>query len=351
MNLSKQQQEIVEAKENQIVVVASAAAGKTTILVERVRYLLNKGIPAKDIVLITFTNAAAEELTTRLGNPKGLFIGTIHAYANYLLLANGKETSDLIEQEQFDELIERINRNPGCIKPVKHLLLDESQDTNETHFDFLLNMIRPENYMFVGDWRQSIYRWNGAYPEFLIGLTEDPFVTTYTLTENYRNGSKILDFAKNIILSAGYNYRDNSTPMREIAGKVVEVEYSPIAIARTIKAMGDYKNWFILTRTNGQIDEMIWALTKEGVPCDTFKRASLDNKELAIKMEENTVKVLTIHTSKGLERDNVVVIGAKFFNTEEKCVSYVAATRAKNLLVWTRMPNKKRGPIIDSWER
>ena len=38
--------------------------------------------------------------------------------------------------------------------------------------------------------------------------------------------------------------------------------------------------------------------------------AQLDNKGLKEKMRENTVKVLTIHTAKGLEADNVVVIGA-----------------------------------------
>ena len=67
-------------------------------------------------------------------------------------------------------------------------------------------------------------------------------------------------------------------------------------------------------------------------------------------MKENTVKVLTIHTSKGLEADNVIVIGAKFYNTEEKCISYVAATRARNLLVWTRTPQKKKY-AVNSWER
>ena len=68
-------------------------------------------------------------------------------------------------------------------------------------------------------------------------------------------------------------------------------------------------------------------------------------------MKENTVKVLTIHTAKGLEMNNVLVIGAKFFNVEERCISYVAATRAKNLLVWTRMPTRaKKNYGMSNWE-
>lgn len=351
-NLSEAQKKIIEAKENKIVVIAAAAAGKTTVLVERVKYLLNSGEEPGKIVLITFTNAAAEELSSRIGNPKGMFIGTIHSYANYLLLSHGKETSDLIETEKFDELFERIKKHPKCLKEVNHLLLDESQDSNESHFEFLLDMIKPHHYMLVGDHKQSIFRFNGACPDYLISLSNSRDVTTYDLTENYRNGYRILDFARNIINAAGYDYVDSSIPMRGVSGRVLDVYYDPISIARTIKERGDYGEWFILTRTNDQIDEITRFLKIEGVPFDTFKRSELDNKELGKKMKEDTVKVLTIHTSKGLEANNVIVIGAKFFNIEERCVSYVAATRARNFLVWTKMANRtKKNYGISSWER
>ena len=351
MNLTQEQKLIVEATEPKIVVIASAAAGKTAVLTERTRYLLDRGADPSKMVLITFTNAAAEELADRLNHPKGMFIGTIHSYANYLLLSYGKETSDLLDSEQFDRLFERIKKHPNCIKEVDHLMLDESQDSNENHFEFLLDMVKPKNYMLVGDHKQSIYRWNGAYPDYLIALAKDPTVTTYNLTENHRNGYKILDFARGIIRGAGYEYQDNSRPVRGVSGRVIDVEYSPLVVARTIKTMGDYGSWFVLTRTNDQLDEIAYYLKKEGVPIDTFKRSELDNKELAEKMKQDTVKVLTIHTAKGLEATNVVVIGAKFFNTEERCVSYVAATRAKNNLYWTRMPTRaRRIQKMNTWE-
>ena len=136
MELSNEQKQIVETEANRVVVIASAASGKTAVLVERVKYLINSNVNPKDIVLITFTNAAAEELAERLDHPKGMFIGTIHSYANYLLLANGQDTSDLLESEEFDRLFERIKNNPECIRKVEHLLLDESQDSNKNHFEF-----------------------------------------------------------------------------------------------------------------------------------------------------------------------------------------------------------------------
>ena len=353
MNLSKQQEKIVNTTAKEVVVIAAAASGKTATMVARVKHLLDTGVNPTKIVVITFTNAAAEEILVRLNRPQGVFIGTVHSYANYLLLSRSLETADILENEQFDKLFERVKRSPECVKEVEHLLLDEGQDSTEIQFEFMLDIVKPQNWMIFADLRQSIYRWNGAYPDYIINLTKRPEVTTYELNENYRNGSSILAFAKNIIMAAGYDYRDNSIPMRDIGGKVIpDIEYSPVAIARTIKQYGNYGEWFVLTRTNAQLDEIAYFLTKEGVPNDTFKRSELDNKQLAEKMSQNTVKVLTIHTSKGLEANNVIVIGAKFFNVEERCVSYVAATRARNQLVWTRMPNKKRAASMTSnWER
>ena len=94
---------------------------------------------------------------------------------------------------------------------------------------------------------------------------------------------------------------------------------------------------------------MCRSLERFGVPYDTFKKASLTSNELNEKMKANTVKVLTIHTSKGLEAKNVAVVGARFSNLEEKCISYVAATRAKELLVWTHKVRSNK-PKIENWE-
>lgn len=350
--VSKMQKQIIETKDKHVLVASCAGSGKTRCLISRYQYLINNGTKPEKIVMITFTNAAADEISERLGRPKGVFIGTVHSYANYLLLSHSQETSDLLENEQFDRLFDRVKAVPSCIKEVDHLLLDEGQDSTELQFEFMFDMIKPKNWMVFADWRQSLYRWNGAYPEQIIDLAHRSDVTTYDLTENYRNGYKILNFARNIINNAGYDYQDKSTPMRGVEGKVIDVEYSPITIARTIKQFGHYGEWFVLTRTNAQLDEIAFYLQKEGVPIDTFKRSELDNKELNKKMKQDTVKVLTIHTAKGLEATNVVVIGAKFFNVEERCVSYVAATRAKNLLVWTKMPSRpKRATMMSSWER
>ena len=61
------------------------------------------------------------------------------------------------------------------------------------------------------------------------------------------------------------------------------------------------------------------------------------------KMLDNTVKVLTVHSAKGLEADNVVVVGVSGWSKrgEERRIAYVAATRARKQLIWTKEFNKK----------
>ena len=353
VNLSRKQKEIVETTENYVVVVASAAAGKTRCITERVRWLLAQGVPAEEIVTITFTNAAAEEISERLNNPPGLFIGTIHSLANYYLRAGGVDTSKVLNDERFDDLFKLIKKNPDCVRHVTHLIVDEAQDSNPQQFEFLLDMIAPTNYMLMGDHRQSIYRFNGATPDYILNLMESPEVMTYDLNENYRNAPEILRYAQDLIRPLGYDYEDYSIPMRTQSGRIVDVEYSESGIVSTIKryaaeGRSQYSDWFVLTRTNAELEKIHAALVGAGVPCDTFKKAQLTNKGLKDKMKENTVKVLTIHTAKGLEADNVVVIGARWRDIEERCINYVAATRAKELLVWTR-PVSRRKPKMNYW--
>ena len=353
MELSKIQKKIVEAKEPYILVNSCAGSGKTRCLVHRLQYLLNIGVAPSKIVAITFTNAAAEEILERIARPTGLFVGTIHSYANQLLLMGGINTADILDKEQFDKLFSRIKKHPDCIKEVEYLLLDEGQDSTAQQFEFALKTVNPKNWMIFSDHRQSIYRFAGATPDYILNLMDSPEVTTYDLTENYRNAPEILDFAKKQIRPLGLDYLDHSVPMREVSGRVITIDYSGEGIATTIKryvaeGRSAYKDWFILTRTNAESEAILKVLARHKIPTDTFKKAQLDNKGLKQKMREDTVKVLTIHTAKGLEADNVVVIGARNRDIEEKCIGYVAATRARNLLVWT-FPVNKRKPKTEYW--
>ena len=84
--LNKEQKEAMECTEGAIRVVAGAGSGKTRTLVHRYAMLLNKmGIPQSDILCMTFTNKAAQEMKTRIsalcpGGATGDFVTTIHGF-------------------------------------------------------------------------------------------------------------------------------------------------------------------------------------------------------------------------------------------------------------------------------
>lgn len=353
MELSKRQEEII-ANDNPIIFVDSApASGKTRLIMAKIEKELKE--EKGKVVAFTFTNAAAEEMMERIGefDKDKLFIGTIHSYCLKLLLENHlTKALDYVNDEEFDRLFDLIKQHQECIKPVYCVICDETQDCNSKQFEFIFEMLKSEKRFVCYDKRQSIYRWRDAHPEQIDKYAEIYNADKEYMNENYRNKTEILDFAKNIIRSAGESYIDYSIPTKGEGGRVVTVDYSPEAIARTIKRMGNYKDWFVLTRTNDQSEEITRVLKKHDVPCDSFKRSEIGLDDLRKKMKDETVKVLTIHSAKGLENINVVVIGARFYNLEERCVSYVAATRAKDLLVWATIPNKpKRMQMVSNWEK
>jgi superfamily I DNA/RNA helicase len=148
---------------------------------------------------------AAAELKQRLGEDykPGLFVGTIHSLANYFLTSTGIKTEKILDNEEFDKLFAMVKKYPQCIKHLEWILLDEAQDSDPLQFEFLFDMINPDNFFICGDTKQSIYQFNGSEPELLLELTERPGVHSYDLNENYRNGENILNYAKRLIRPTG----------------------------------------------------------------------------------------------------------------------------------------------------
>lgn len=88
--LNKEQYKVVTEAAGPCLVLAGAGSGKTRTIVYRVAYLLEMGIPAQNILLLTFTNKAAREMMARIeillkSHSKGLWAGTFHHIANRIL--------------------------------------------------------------------------------------------------------------------------------------------------------------------------------------------------------------------------------------------------------------------------
>src|SRR6266536_2768074 len=88
--LNPQQHAAVTAVPGPALVIAGAGAGKTRTLIYRVAFLLEQGIPANRILLLTFTNKAAKEMMRRVadllgGDIPALWGGTFHSIGNRIL--------------------------------------------------------------------------------------------------------------------------------------------------------------------------------------------------------------------------------------------------------------------------
>lgn len=91
-NLNEAQREAVSAERGNLLIIAGAGTGKTTVLVSRITWLLKvEEIPARNILAVTFTNKAANEMRTRIGALTGdqalrsMWSGTFHSICLRLL--------------------------------------------------------------------------------------------------------------------------------------------------------------------------------------------------------------------------------------------------------------------------
>lgn len=427
MKLDTNQEQIVNSTAKNIIVSAGAGSGKTRVLTERVKHLVDIGVSPENIVCITFTNKAADEMRNRLEDVVGIgdaFIGTIHSFANRILKASG-EKYDLLTNEKeieivryliskyakhvthedymhfldlrhlvklgakdesvlneefapsimyelnvfygskpnsydkkfypdnlytvckrrgiitFDELlIKCTNYFKSINAKVEYLLVDELQDIGMNEYEFIM-ALNADNNFFVGDDWQAIYGFKGGDVRIFLNLMEDHKWTSYYLSANYRNATNILDVAKTVIMQADNIMDKNVYATRSETGEVIVDTKNKLSnYLRKIRKDKNYKDWFILVRVNKDIYEISQQLESLDIPYVTFKQGGTSNEELDSLMNEDAVKILTVHTSKGLENKNVILYGnfpikqrPYLKNSEERKVMYVGCTRAEDKLI------------------
>lgn len=94
-SLNERQMEAVYHKDGPLLVLAGAGSGKTTVLISRVARLIETGVRPWNILAITFTNKAADELKNRLVEQLGteaadVFASTFHSMCVRILRRSGE---------------------------------------------------------------------------------------------------------------------------------------------------------------------------------------------------------------------------------------------------------------------
>lgn len=117
--LNVAQLEAVSSIDGPILVIAGAGSGKTRVIVHRVAFMLENGIEPNEILLLTFTRKASNEMLGRVRkllddtSPRKVFGGTFHAFSNYILrkycnLLNIPSDFTIIDEEDAADTIDLI---------------------------------------------------------------------------------------------------------------------------------------------------------------------------------------------------------------------------------------------------
>lgn len=171
-NLSEEQRLAVEATEDNILVSAGPGSGKTVVIVNRVYNLIrNKGVSPRNIIVITFTKAAATHMRKRFlaisGDGVSPFFGTFHGLCYKILKSYYNEINIIESWESY--------------KVVKSFLSTYMDDVSEDRIKDYLNAI-------------SIYKCRKEYEDNNNSIDKDILMNCVTFYESYKKEKGLLDF-------------------------------------------------------------------------------------------------------------------------------------------------------------
>lgn len=114
MHLNKEQLEAVRHKDGPMLVLAGPGSGKTAVLTEHIRFLVEEtGTDPTRILALTFSKKAALQMRHRLGNRMQVCFGTFHSVFYNVLRQYKREQPKLIKQREQFNLLFDIGRKMG----------------------------------------------------------------------------------------------------------------------------------------------------------------------------------------------------------------------------------------------
>lgn len=261
--LSPQQLAAVQSTEPLILTQAGAGAGKSTVILARIQQLGLCGVNPADITVLSFTNAAADNIIKKNPNVRSMTIARMihdlymgyfpthelssvetianslgiympqdpfafqfanklrnlegrnsegaHTALNNFIESHLEQTVDalnLIKQTSLEleiilayQMIDKMPLPAGL--NICHLIIDEVQDNSVFEFIYLLRLVNKLNcsLFIVGDASQTLYEFRSANPKALNALEASGVFTPYKLETNYRSNQEVLDMANVHLLS------------------------------------------------------------------------------------------------------------------------------------------------------
>jgi len=161
--LNKAQLSAVTAPDGPILVIAGAGSGKTRTLVYRVAWLVERGVPPKEVLLLTFTRKAAKEMLDRaakLANRSCRRVsgGTFHSLAQHVLREEARRVGfspsfTIMDRSDMEEAAHAlISELDGEKRPMRF----PKSSTISTIFSKAANMERPVDEIMEMEYPQFL---------------------------------------------------------------------------------------------------------------------------------------------------------------------------------------------------
>ncbi|VEU79589.1 ATP-dependent helicase [Haploplasma axanthum] len=372
---SDEQLAAINSKSKHTAVIAGAGSGKTTVLIQRIKKLLDDNVISSEILAITFTKKAAIEMRERLKN-NDVLIKTFDSFCYQLLNDktikfvedninfSSKEILSFslydinlkqgLKPKRYDDYEKYKNENSildfndleykalEIIKNKKitynYILIDEFQDTNSLQYQIFISLINKNTQTFVvGDPDQSIYGFRGADFTIINKFIKKYDSSVIILKNNYRSTNEIVKSANSLI---DFNVNRISKKLSVIKKEVGMIKY--YGFNNDIEEYRFIINMYLSIKVEYQTFAILFRNHEQGF---LYKKYFYNNHE---------VSVLSIHESKGLEFDVVFLIGLNkntfpsIINNqnleieEERRLMFVAVTRAKTRLYLTSSNKKSK---------
>lgn len=296
-------------------------------------------------------------------------------YERYLNKNGAIDFADMINKSALllrnsKEVAEKIN--------FKYIIVDEYQDISRQRFDLVsaLHDISAAKIIAVGDDWQSIYAFSGSDIK-LFTKFEDimGYAELLKITKTYRNSQEVIDIAGNFIQKNSAQIRKSLKSSKTIKDPVIIYTYtskrrehskdskngSTYALAKAVETAIAQIIDFAKQEQNNKKDISILLLGRFGFDGKNLERSGLfeyqdyGSKVKCLAYPQVKISFMTVHASKGLGYDNVIVINGKnetygfpskieddvvlnyvtekddsIDSAEERRLFYVAMTRTKN---------------------
>ncbi|MDR1012410.1 MAG: exodeoxyribonuclease V subunit gamma [Coxiellaceae bacterium] len=192
--LNDNQKQAVTFPMANLLVLAGAGSGKTKVLVYRIVWLLSQGIALRNILAVTFTNKAANEMRNRLEQKlqislTDIWLGTFHGLAHRLLRLHWQEAGlcqdfQIMDDEDQLRLLKRV-----------HQILNLDKE----------KWLPRQSQRFINRHKECGVRVNNLNPSDAVTHI---LINVYRLYEEMCRNSNLVDFAE-LLLRINELWRDN----------------------------------------------------------------------------------------------------------------------------------------------